>query len=328
MSVKSEEEYLNDFVITLKKNTKNRSDNSIKNFKVFLHSFLKKYEIQLADLCEKKIVLDLKEEDYDYFIKNKSRSQIYFLEHVCKTYLGITDMSGFKELQRFKKTSALEEYEASGYKNEVKKEVGTPYMTNEELEKLYNSLEDVRLGDEKIFFLFLISTGIRRGAIREAKYEDIDFENEMIKVIEKGNIETFYFLTPELLYLLKKRPLAFLSFNTDYKIEKIMKNYKLLLGREDIHPHLFRFTFSRLVLNTNNAKDVQVSLNHKNIQTTQMCYIKETRVDKMSRMDIPWFKKPVFKLPYFLEPEYVEKFVNLNKNIEKKVLEKHEDSPS
>lgn len=301
------ENCLKQLINDLKKNTKNRSESSINNFRYFMNLFLKYFNVDINDLYEKKIKIDIKEQDINCFIHNRSKSFIFFLEYICKTYLN-KEISAYKEIKRYNDNMNYKKLEERNFNRELKKEKGTPYLTINELELLYDSINE----KEKIFFLFLITTGIRRGALKQCKYNNIDFEKEIITTIEKGKIETEYLLTPELLYLLKKHKNIFEFFNNDYKIGKIINNFKIIIDRKDLHPHLFRFTFSRLVLNNlNNVKEIQTLLNHSNLQTTQTSYIKETRLDKMKRMNLSWIRKQEKTLPYFLESGYINKFYEL-----------------
>lgn len=301
------EDYLDKLIYDLKKNTKNRSESSIKNFRYFLNLFVKHFNVNINDLYEKKINIEINEKDIDNFIHKRSKGFIFFLEYICKTYLD-KEISAYKELKRYNDNIAYKKLEENNFNRVLKKEKGTPYLSIQELENLYGSINE----NEKIFFLFLVTTGIRRGALKNCNYSNIDFDKEIITTIEKGNIETEYLLTPELLYLLKKNENIFQFFNNDYKISKIINKFKKIIKREDLHPHLFRFTFSRLVLNNlNNVKEIQTLLNHSNLQTTQTSYIKETRLDKIKRMNISWIRKKEKTLPYFLEDEHINKYLEL-----------------
>lgn len=290
----------------LKINTKIRADSSIKSFKRFLILFLKKYNITLEDMYNKNVSIKLTLEDKDFFIKSKPKTFIFFLAFICKHYFNI-EFKANSEIKRYQETEEINKLKENNYKNEIKKEEGTPYLKNNELEKIYDSI----IGYEKLFFLILITTGMRKGAFLKCKYENINFEEEYITTIEKGNIETQYILNPEIMFLIKQLPNFFKDFTKDCRMRKAFAGFKKILNKEDIYAHLFRFTFSRLILNSlNNIKEIQTMLNHTNLQTTQTSYIKETRLDKMKRMNVSWLKKKEKILPYFMEEEHINKFIN------------------
>ena len=288
----------------LKINSKIRSECSIKSFKRFLILFLKKYNITLEDMYNKIVSIKLTKEDKDFFIKGKPKTFIFYLAFICKHYFNI-EFKANDEIKRYKETMEINKLKENNFKNEIKKEEGTPYLKNDELEKIYDSVT----GYEKLFFLLLITTGMRKGAFLKCKYENINFEEEYITTIEKGNVETQYILNPEIINLIKEYPNFFKDFTKDCRMRKAFAQFKKILNKEDIYAHLFRFTFSRLVLNSlNNVKEIQTMLNHTNLQTTQTSYIKETRLDKMKRMNVSWLKKQEKILPYFMEAEHINKF--------------------
>lgn len=294
-------------VLDLKKSTKVRSEQTVIKFKQFLNMFLKYFNISIDDLYLRKTSVNIKKEDIDLFIVKKSKSYIFFLGFVLRTYCN-HEIKPFEEIRRVKVEAKEKVLVENNFKSTVRKEKGTEYLTNKELEKIYDST--VMIDEYRILFLMLITTGMRVGAFKKCKYEDINFEEEYITTIEKGNVETQYLLNPELIFLLKKNKNFFSLFTNDYRISKVMKFFNEKIEKVCMYPHLLRFTYSRLVLNSlNNTKEVQTLLNHSNLQTTQTHYIKETRLDKTKRMNLPWQKKQTSILPYFMEEEHVSKFI-------------------
>lgn len=296
---------LENIIINLKKNTKNRSEKSIKQFKYFLKDFLNYFNVDIKSLYNKEInIEELKENDFNFFIKNKSNSNLYFLCFISKYYLGIE----FKPYEELKKYNKRLEIENKLYlKNNIKKEISTPYLTNEELENIYTNISE----KDRILFLLLITTGMRHGGFLNCKYENIDFENEIITTIEKGNIETQYMLNPELIFLFKKyNDHVFIEHKSKHRFLKKINYFGTIINRK-ITPHLFRFTYSRIALNNlNNIKNIQLLLNHSNLITTQLSYIKETRLEKIKRMNLEWQKKDKqIQFPFFMTKEHINNFL-------------------
>lgn len=298
---------IDNIVLDLKKNSKIRSDQTVVKFKQFLKTFLKHFNISVDDLYFRRTSVSIKKEDIDLFIIKKSKSYIFFLGFVLRTYCN-HEIKPFEEIKRVKDETSEKILVENDFKSIVKKEKGTEYLTNKELEKIYDGT--VMVDEYRILFLMFITTGMRAGAFKKCNYEDINFEEEYITTIEKGNVETQYLLNPELIFLLKKNKHFFTLFRNDYRISKVMDFFNKKIEKVCMYPHLLRFTYSRLVLNSlNNTKEVQTLLNHSNLQTTQTHYIKETRLDKTKRMNLPWQKKQANILPYFMEEEHVSKFI-------------------
>lgn len=305
MTILEKENYcINQIIYLLKRRTKNRTETSIKNFKYFLKIFCKYFETDIISLYENKIEIEsFKDEDIKFFIEGKSFSFLFYLEFLCKNFLNIL-FNAKETLKLYKEKKKLEDEDF--LKNEIKIDYGTPYISNEDLELIYNSITD----EDKIIFLLFITTGMRRGAFLNIKKENIDLETNILKTIEKGNVETYYLINPELKFLLQNNHFnIFDKVNTPAKLMTRMYKFGKIIQKE-VYPHLFRFTFSKIVLNnTQNVENIQTLLNHSNLMTTKLSYIKETRLEKMKRMNLPWFNNPKSNLPFFLTTEHITTFL-------------------
>ncbi|AAT99856.1 unknown [Diachasmimorpha longicaudata entomopoxvirus] len=295
------DDVISELVKDLRVNTKNRSDLSIKNFMYFLKCFQDRFNITLQALYNKETkIKTITDQDIFFFIEHRSKAYIFFLSYIAKRYLDI-DLDPIKSIKKYR--AHLDIISGNYLSYPVKEKKGTPYLKNEELEKLYDELDSY----DKIGFLILITTGMRRGALIKCDRSKIDYSYKVpiISTIEKGNVLTKYTLNPEIIHLLKENPTF--NFYTAATLRTLINRCKKILNKH-IKTHIFRFTFARLVLNTkNNAQNVQVLLDHANLSTTQTSYIKETYQDKSQRLNLPWQLRDEkqFALPKFLTREHI-----------------------
>lgn len=132
---------------------------------------------------------------------------------------------------------------------------------------------------------FLYSTGCRISEMCSVNIEDIDFINQTLVVLGKGNKERRVYLTKEtcdsLLDYLKDRKdkNKALFINKNYNriapggVRYILKNIEEKSGIENIHPHRFRRTLATDLLNEGmSIQDVAKLLGHANIDTTRRYY--------------------------------------------------------
>ena len=168
----------------------------------------------------------------------------------------------------------------------VQKKVREPY-TEVELETLKEScvlsrhpLRDVAL------MSFLLSTGCRVGEVVGIKRNDIDFQNNEVVVLGKGNKERTVFFDDVTAMYLKRylndradlHPALFLSSRmtplTIGGIQDMLRRRGASVSLQDVHPHKFRRTLAT-TLNAHGMpiQEVAAILGHDKLDTT-LKYIK------------------------------------------------------
>lgn len=162
----------------------------------------------------------------------------------------------------------------------------------------YNELEEMlevsKLGDfgerNNLIIELMYNTGVRVSELVNIKINDIDFENERIRILGKGSYERFVFygdyaksslnkyingLRRELLNG-KTNDYLFLNKNGDNittkGIQKIVLNIiKETSVKTKVSPHTLRHTFATHLLDNGcDLRSVQDMLGHKSINTTEV----------------------------------------------------------
>lgn len=147
----------------------------------------------------------------------------------------------------------------------------------------------------RVYAMLSLSTMARVNAISSIRWDQIDFENKIIKgVVEKeGKIVDLYF-SDEVKYLLiqlknqrkenNRNDYGWLFFSGRNKDKPISagtlgawcKRIGAMIGVPTLHPHDFRHSGATLLKNAGMAlEDVSTLLNHDSTQTTKKFYIKE-----------------------------------------------------
>ena len=231
------------------------------------------------------------------FSKDKIRVDYNFI----RTYLQYLHNKKYTNKSIARHISSLKSFYKYLTKNEIIKDNPCVLLTNPRIEKKlpnyinYNDLEvlftipdknDI-LGLRNLLILELLySTGIRVSELVNIKLSDIDFSNNRIFILGKGNKERYVLygkICSDLLreYLEKSR--SKLNKNSEYLllnkfgnkitdrairmiIDDIVKKSCLKLN---ISPHTLRHTFATHLLNEGaDLKIVQELLGHENISTT------------------------------------------------------------
>lgn len=156
--------------------------------------------------------------------------------------------------------------------------------------------------DMAVILIFMY-TGIRKTALSEIDIDDIDFENRVLKVIDKGNKYQVYPLDDEVLgvirlwmteriqYKLDKTNALFVSRIgtriTGTTIDNIVAKYSLGALGKKISPHKLRAGFVSIYYNK--TKDIEATrraVGHSNIATTQRYIVTDNkeRQDAVSYM--------------------------------------------
>ena len=150
--------------------------------------------------------------------------------------------------------------------------------------------------DLSVLMLFM-QTGMRETALSEINIDDIDFENKMLTIIDKGHEKHQYILSDEMIdmineWLYNRKELLtgyndtdalFISSNRTRinaaSISHIVKKYaKDALGYE-VSPHKLRAAYCNILLNkTGNLYLVSRLVGHKRPDTTEI-YLDDTSID-------------------------------------------------
>lgn len=165
------------------------------------------------------------------------------------------------------------------------------YLTIEEVDKLLNiplhTPYDYR---NKAMLELLYATGMRVSELIHLKIQDIDFDEDFVHILGKGDKERivpmnetskrylYLYITEYRPQLLKMKACEYLFVNNLKRgisrqgFFKIMKSLCIQCGIEkEIHPHLLRHSFATHLLNNGaNLRIVQELLGHSDISTTQI----------------------------------------------------------
>lgn len=187
------------------------------------------------------------------------------------------------------------------------------FLYNEELETLLNvpdmnEFEGIR---DKLIIEMFYSTGIRVSELSNLKMKDIDFSNQKILILGKGNKERIVLYGKKCqdllnLYLNKSRP-HLLDGDSPYlfvgkRIDRLNENairliLKKILKKSGIEiklsPHVIRHTFATDLLNNGaDLRTVQELLGHENLKTTEVyTHITNERLKEVIRNCHPRARK-------------------------------------
>lgn len=169
------------------------------------------------------------------------------------------------------------------------------YLTAEQVAMMREKLIGNNNLQLRVYAMLSLSTMARVNAIASIRWDQIDFENKIIKgVVEKeGKIVDLYF-SDEVKYLLiqlknqrkenNRNDYGWLFFSGRNKDKPInvgtlgvwCKRIGAMIGVPTLHPHDFRHSGATLLKNAGMAlEDVSTLLNHDSTQTTKKFYIKE-----------------------------------------------------
>lgn len=156
-------------------------------------------------------------------------------------------------------------------------------LTREELEMLRDVAKDLR---EKALLELFYSTGCRLDEIQKLNISDIDWANNQVRVIGKGNKERIVFLNARARIHLKKylksrkdnQPYLFVSERAPHDrlgrraIQKTFCQLGLKAGLSfEVYPHLIRHTTATHMLQGGaTLEEVQAYLGHDSPATTQI----------------------------------------------------------
>ena len=152
-------------------------------------------------------------------------------------------------------------------------------LSKEEINKLLESTNNIK---HKLVIMFLYYAGLRLDEARNIKWQDIDFDREIIHLkTAKGDKERVVFLHKKLIDMLKmygisKEGLIFVS-QRDEKynkrtIQQIVKSASKKVGiKKNVTPHTLRHSFATHLLESGaDIRYIQQLLGHKDLKTTQI----------------------------------------------------------
>ena len=156
--------------------------------------------------------------------------------------------------------------------------------------------------DLAIIMMF-IHTGIRLTALTEINVEDVDFENETIKVTDKRNKTSNFYMNDTLRaymsdWLIRRKELLgdseinalFISNRnsriTANTVSELVKKYTTGIKEKPLTPHKLRASFATNLYNaTGDIQLVQQAMNHSNVSTTQL-YVQSSDRNKQKAADV------------------------------------------
>jgi integrase/recombinase XerC len=172
----------------------------------------------------------------------------------------------------------------------IRTEHKVTYLTQEEVQEVFKNIKENAgpklLNRDLALISLFISTGLRNSALTQINIEDVDFSNNTIKVVEKGNkVRSVQFginMRALLLSWMKDRELYFADAETNalfvsqlkerisiYTIGQLVAKYTKTIKGKHITPHKLRATACTLM--SSQGVPIQVIkeiVGHENIQTT------------------------------------------------------------
>lgn len=152
-------------------------------------------------------------------------------------------------------------------------------LSKEEINKMIESTNNIK---HKLVVMFLYYAGLRLDEARNIKWQDIDFDREIIHLkTAKGDKERVVFLHKKLIDILKmygtdKEGPVFVS-QRDGKynkrtIQQIIKSASKKVGtKKNVTPHTLRHSFATHLLEGGaDIRYIQQLLGHKDLKTTQI----------------------------------------------------------
>lgn len=290
--------YFNFKNMNLSESTKKSYDNDFKQWLVFINDQYNLGTIQKESIIE---LLNL---------KDGIEEMVDLLEEFvafCSTFLGnnerriqrrLSSISSFFLYLRKKrkiKENPLDFLERPSVKAGEKQQIIQNFMTEDEIKKIRNGLEELKNLQLQVYFEISISTMARVNAISNIRIKQIDFEKGIIsEVLEKEGYLVDLFpseraleLTLELINQRKKDKInSDFLFITKYgnewrKVSKStiqtswIKKIGNIIGK-NLHSHDLRHSASSILFNKGlPLEDVQKLLNHQSPDTTLKYYVRK-----------------------------------------------------
>lgn len=205
--------------------------------------------------------------DYRLWLKEQKIS-----DNSKKTISKHTIYSYLKRLKAFFEWCVLNGFIGSNPIAKIKppKAPGIVVIPDHLRDKLLKDLNQKNHRLAKFFFL----TGWRRSEAVNLQWEDIDWENEVIKLINKGDEERFFPLYPELktfLQSFRKESGSVFGFKSTDSLSWFVKQMKKSIGNK-YSIHDIRRTFSTKMAGKLTELEHMEIMRHESIQTTRRSY--------------------------------------------------------
>ena len=273
------EDYIYDFLEYIRVE-RNYSDYTESSYEIDLdnyYKYIKSKRINFKNITYKQITLYTK-----YLKEEKGLNSTSINRHLSalRSFYNYLLLKGIVNSNPFKQVSSL------------KKPMLLPnFMKYSEFEQMINSCDDSALGIRNRCLLeLLLSTGARIGEIIKIEVDDINFSNNEIKVLGKGNKERIVYFNEHTKKALKEyingSRIELLNGNSS---DRLFINHiggdlttrgvrdiidKIILKSSvntKVTPHTFRHTFATMLLNEGcDLKSVQELLGHANLSTTSI----------------------------------------------------------
>jgi integrase/recombinase XerD len=247
---------------------------------------LKKFSEFLAQ--KSKDIMDATQEDIQQFLKYEKNNKNNSSRTLARSLAAIRQFYNFmSDTMEINIPNPTEKIETPHVDKTL-----PDYLTVSEVDRLFSSISEddcFELRDKTIFEL-LYSSGLRISEAVELKLSDIDFSNQFLTVIGKGNKQRMVPIGKEAMRLINKylsesrnvilngREAEFLFISKKESklnrksVWRLLKNY---VNRVDIDknitPHTLRHSFAtHLIENGADLRSVQELLGHMDISTTQV----------------------------------------------------------
>jgi len=167
-------------------------------------------------------------------------------------------------------------------------------LNRKEIQKLFEVTTNIK---HKMILMFLYYAGLRLDEVRNLKWQDIDFDRDIIHVkTAKGEKERVVFLHHKLKEIMKfhgidKQGLVFKSqMGKKYNkrtIQQIVKNASKKAGiKKKVTPHTLRHSFATHLLEAGaDIRYIQQLLGHKSLRTTQIyTHVASRNIKKLANL--------------------------------------------
>ena len=157
-----------------------------------------------------------------------------------------------------------------------KKKTLPEVLSKEQIKSMINSSENIK---HQIIIEILYSSGLRLSELLNLRIEDIDFENNLIRVRQgKGKKDRITIVSKDTAIKVKKycsQGLIIKGRNGKYSsrsIQSILKKAAIKSGiKQKVTPHMLRHSFATHLLESGvDIRYIQMLLGHSRLQTTQI----------------------------------------------------------